>query len=107
MRFFHLCFILPDVCMKDNGGCNQMCIPNASEESGRKCECYIGFDFKDNSDTECDDIDECKIPGTCSQLCKNTKGSYKCECLPGYTLVNHRYCKADHGKNTLSLIRYF
>ncbi|CAG5124313.1 unnamed protein product, partial [Candidula unifasciata] len=86
-----------NACGKKNGGCHQLCIPDTSEVSGRRCECSVGFDFKENSDTECDDIDECKIPGTCSQICKNTKGSYKCECSEGYTLTSHRYCKADHG----------
>ena len=30
------------------------------------------------------DINECDIPGTCSQKCENTKGSYKCSCHEGY-----------------------
>lgn len=43
------------------------------------------------------DIDECKIPGSCSQICINTKGSHKCECEPGYhiDMINHHYCKAS------------
>ena len=30
------------------------------------------------------DINECDIPGTFSQKCENTKGSYKCSCHEGY-----------------------
>lgn len=33
----------------------------------------------------CDDIDECsRSPSPCSQICKNTVGSFKCECNTGY-----------------------
>lgn len=42
------------------------------------------------------DINECEIPGSCSQTCYNTKGGYKCECLDGYMLEpnNNRRCRA-------------
>lgn len=40
------------------------------------------------------DVNECRILGTCSQLCTNKKGSYKCSCLPGYQLEGKRHCKA-------------
>lgn len=37
--------------------------------------------------------------GTCPQVCKNTKGSYDCECAPGYRKVgNGKMCEAA-GKN--------
>ncbi len=29
------------------------------------------------------DIDECQIPGTCSQRCINREGDFKCSCLKG------------------------
>ena len=32
------------------------------------------------------DINECDVYGQCTQLCTNTKGSYKCSCKPGYGL---------------------
>jgi len=32
------------------------------------------------------DIDECQIPGSCSQLCENRIGSFKCSCHSGYRL---------------------
>jgi len=37
------------------------------------------------------DVDECKIPGMCSQICENKKGGYKCSCHEGYEWDN-----ADH-----------
>ncbi|KAK3784027.1 hypothetical protein RRG08_025221 [Elysia crispata] len=37
-------------------------------------------------DDVCIDEDECKNPGACSatEICINTVGSFKCDCLPGY-----------------------
>ncbi len=32
------------------------------------------------------DVNECLVPGTCSQTCLNTVGSYKCSCYKGYML---------------------
>lgn len=45
------------------------------------------------------DIDECKIFGSCSQDCVNTRGSYKCECNQGYIKagVDEKHCKAKGG----------
>lgn len=42
------------------------------------------------------DIDECLIPGSCSQTCINQKGTFKCECLEGYQKdpADHTFCKA-------------
>ena len=41
------------------------------------------------------DANECDPPGACSQMCINTKGSYKCECTDQYELMpNQHTCKA-------------
>ncbi|GFR58418.1 low density lipoprotein receptor [Elysia marginata] len=83
-------------CLKDNGGCAQICVPDKKNPTGRRCECDAGYKLMTSSasDPGCEDIDECQIPGTCSQICTNTKGSYKCECTSGFSLVEKRYCKA-------------
>ncbi|RUS79306.1 hypothetical protein EGW08_012924 [Elysia chlorotica] len=85
-----------DPCRKDNGGCAQICVPDIHKSSGRRCECEAGYKPMNNSkdDPGCEDINECDIPGTCSQSCTNTKGSYRCECIAGFDLVENRYCKA-------------
>lgn len=33
------------------------------------------------------DIDECEQPGSCDQICINERGSYRCDCYPGYKLI--------------------
>lgn len=41
------------------------------------------------------DINECQDPDTCSQLCVNLEGSYKCECEEGFQLDPFsKACKA-------------
>jgi len=32
------------------------------------------------------DVDECQIAGSCSQLCENRIGGFKCSCRSGYQL---------------------
>lgn len=57
------------------------------------------------------DINECEIPGMCSQICHNTKGSFKCSCLDNYVLdPDGRKCRATGmckkqlGLKTLSVL---
>ena len=39
------------------------------------------------------DINECAVNnGGCQHSCVNTDGSFSCECLPGYSLVNNTNC---------------
>ncbi|XP_046353482.1 very low-density lipoprotein receptor-like isoform X2 [Haliotis rufescens] len=93
-----------DPCSDNNGGCDHICVNLFGNK--RKCDCNPGFTLMNDSETVCTDIDECKdnlIHGTCSQICKNTKGGYKCECVNNYSLVNKRYCKADGGHPELLL----
>ncbi|CAG5118149.1 unnamed protein product, partial [Candidula unifasciata] len=91
-------------CEKNNGGCDQKCIPNANMTLGRHCECYPGFSLVSGSSTKCKDIDECANLGLCSQICTNTEGSYKCECFAGYSLTNHHYCKANDGSHAALIL---
>ena len=44
------------------------------------------------------DINECDVIGKCSQICNNTKGSYKCSCKSDYVLSpNGRNCNPTPG----------
>ncbi|CAL1546195.1 unnamed protein product [Lymnaea stagnalis] len=90
-------------CEHNNGGCMHLCKPNINS-TGRTCECRPGYQLANHSNTDCQDINECETPGTCSQKCVNTKGSYKCDCEPGYTLIVPRYCKAIEGKHAVLIL---
>lgn len=49
------------------------------------------------------DIDECSEYGTCPQACKNTKGSYDCDCALGYRKVGTgNQCEAE---GTIEIVR--
>ncbi|XP_072447619.1 uncharacterized protein [Chiloscyllium punctatum] len=77
-------------CQVNNGGCMHTCQDLAI---GYQCGCAPGFELFD--DKNCRDIDECQNPGTCSQICTNTIGSYECACHKEYHMdpVNG-LCKA-------------
>ena len=62
---------------------------------GPICTCPKGERIDKDEKNKCVDIDECAESDLCSQICINTKGSYKCQCEPGYTLEKHNYCKAN------------
>lgn len=71
--------------------CSDKCVDDLI---GYHCECNKGFKLGSDNKT-CEDIDECNdVPGTCSgHPCINTKGHFKCQCLPGYEVKEHKYCK--------------
>lgn len=50
------------------------------------------------------DVDECEYLDTndCQQVCVNTRGSYKCGCRAGYTLVNGTQCQGKIQNNIKS-----
>lgn len=80
--------------------CNYKC---QKTPLGPICTCPKGERIDKDEKTKCVDIDECAEGDPCSQTCKNTKGSYKCLCEPGYTLERHSYCKAND-RNSAYLI---
>lgn len=46
------------------------------------------------------DINECATPDTCSQICINLPGSYKCDCKQGYEIdPASKTCKAATGNS--------
>uniref|UniRef100_A0AAQ5Z5D7 Low-density lipoprotein receptor-related protein 2 n=1 Tax=Amphiprion ocellaris TaxID=80972 RepID=A0AAQ5Z5D7_AMPOC len=109
------CVALPYVCdhndncgdRTDEMGCNFGHDRNCEEKlcqhectnlngTGFICSCRPGYTVDPDSTYTCLDINECEVYGTCPQLCKNTKGSYECECAPGYRKVGDgNMCEAD------------
>ncbi|XP_023575871.1 CD97 antigen isoform X2 [Octodon degus] len=75
---------------QNNMGCTLRC-PDNSTCFNNSCVCKAGFSPEHISITDsCDDINECVPPNSvnCGPFadCKNTVGSYYCECSPGYKL---------------------
>ncbi|XP_077143311.1 protein kinase C-binding protein NELL1 isoform X3 [Ranitomeya variabilis] len=59
------------------------------------CECRNGFVPIQGDLTYCEDIDECAAKMHYCQantMCVNLPGSYRCDCLPGYTRVDDFSC---------------
>ncbi|XP_062868146.1 collagen and calcium-binding EGF domain-containing protein 1 [Trichomycterus rosablanca] len=77
-----------DVCSE--APCEQQC----TDHFGRVvCTCYPGYRYdrdrhRNRQKPYCLDVDECasKNGTTCSQICINTPGSYKCYCESGFVL---------------------
>lgn len=60
------------------------------------CMCRDGYEL-DADGRSCKDIDDCRaLPGPCSQQCINTPGGFRCQCFPGYTLVEGRCLKTQN-----------
>ncbi|XP_059387967.1 low-density lipoprotein receptor-related protein 2 [Carassius carassius] len=64
--------------------------------TGFICSCKPGYAVDPDNTFRCNDIDECFEYGTCPQACKNTKGSYDCDCALGYRKVGTgNQCEAE------------
>ncbi|XP_053382468.1 low-density lipoprotein receptor 2-like isoform X2 [Mercenaria mercenaria] len=88
-----------DPCLHHKCGDHSHCVNKAYSDSTlvAKCECNSGYRWVEEEKL-CKDIDECEQPGLCSQICINTRGGYKCECFPGYTIERHYFCRANGEK---------
>ncbi|CAH1393043.1 unnamed protein product [Nezara viridula] len=67
---------------------------------GARCYCPHGQQPAQDHSEQCTDSDECKIDGSCDQLCENIHGSYNCSCVSGYKLVNMTRCMAINFPST-------
>ncbi|XP_046847458.1 cadherin-23-like [Xenia sp. Carnegie-2017] len=79
-------------CGSPNGGCGDICNPVDGS-----CSCVSRPGYKLEADGEsCGDINECENGngGCINSNCRNTDGSYWCDCLPGYkpSTINSKNC---------------
>ncbi|XP_076088432.1 low-density lipoprotein receptor-related protein 2-like [Mytilus galloprovincialis] len=86
-------------CTVNKGNCQQLC--SDLVDGGYFCSCKQGFTISTTDKKSCEDFDECSSWGNnCTQICRNVKGSYKCECHEGFQDVsktsskNGGQCKA-------------
>ncbi|NWR88915.1 LRP2 protein, partial [Furnarius figulus] len=96
-----------------NPGTDRTCAENICEhnctnlnEGGFICSCRPGYKAIETNRNSCDDINECEIFGTCTQDCKNSKGSYECFCADGFRSVGDQQGKqcAANGNPPLLLL---
>ncbi|XP_051193523.1 wall-associated receptor kinase 5-like [Lolium perenne] len=82
---------------------NSTCLDvySAREYVGYRCKCISGFDGNPYITDGCQDIDECKIPGTCNGICHNTQGNYSCTECPTKTVYDSatRMCRSTKEHN--------
>ncbi|XP_060522093.1 prolow-density lipoprotein receptor-related protein 1 isoform X3 [Cylas formicarius] len=93
------CSALPPICA-------QQCI---DLPVGYECKCDLGYRISSKNIHHCDDIDECE-DRPCSQICKNTRGSYHCSCHEHYVLhLDKKSCKANSTEKVSLLLanRYY
>ncbi|XP_063861240.1 low-density lipoprotein receptor-related protein 8-like isoform X2 [Scylla paramamosain] len=90
-------------CWEKNGGCEHLCFK--TQKLYYFCQCQPAYRFKKFN---CEDIDECVAPRSCSQYCTNTTGGFHCSSQPGYCCdsSNYTHCKADSGNPYLICHRY-
>ncbi|KAK7861738.1 hypothetical protein R5R35_014371 [Gryllus longicercus] len=70
-------------------GCGHRCVPTPD---GPMCVCPKGYTISRGK--FCKDVNECDEYGICSQKCKNTPGSYQCQCDFWYNLqLDNKTCK--------------
>ncbi|XP_067936745.1 fibrillin-2-like [Watersipora subatra] len=72
------CTMFPSLCK--NGICQNLL------KTGYRCMCDRGFEHVPDSETSCIDTDECLFGNKCGSggICRNTIGSYTCQCHTGY-----------------------
>lgn len=67
---------------------------------GFECQCNEGYKTNPKDPLLCADVDECALhPRPCSQVCRNTIGSYICSCTDGFAIHNGTGCKTNSSES--------
>uniref|UniRef100_A0A8C9ZIS6 Low density lipoprotein receptor a n=1 Tax=Sander lucioperca TaxID=283035 RepID=A0A8C9ZIS6_SANLU len=85
-------------CLYNNGGCSHIC---NDLRIGYECLCPRGFHLVDKK--RCEDIDECANPDTCSQICINLIGSYKCQSCKAIGTIAYLFFTNRHEVRKMTL----
>uniref|UniRef100_A0AAQ4PZY1 CD248 molecule, endosialin a n=1 Tax=Gasterosteus aculeatus aculeatus TaxID=481459 RepID=A0AAQ4PZY1_GASAC len=83
----------------DEGGCEDIdeCVNDPCEhacentQGSHICHCHLGYSPVPEEPSQCQDIDECQIPGTCEKMCVNYEAAFACYCEEGYELMPDQY----------------
>ncbi|XP_053333080.1 adhesion G protein-coupled receptor E5-like isoform X2 [Clarias gariepinus] len=93
VRYVNKCDLMPPVC-----GPHGVCI---NTNGSFVCSCSTGFRNQGQSNTTCEDIDECYgDQHVCGQggNCSNSEGSYLCQCTSGYSNYGNNQAKCTELK---------
>ncbi|CAL8377109.1 unnamed protein product [Boreogadus saida] len=63
--------------------CEQTC---ENTPGSHVCHCHMGYSVMPEDPRQCQETDECQIPGICEQMCVNDVGGFMCYCGEGYEL---------------------
>ncbi|XP_013122814.1 CD248 molecule, endosialin a [Oreochromis niloticus] len=85
--------------INDKGECEDIdeCINDPCEHACENtpgshiCHCHLGYSLVPEHPSQCQDINECEIPGTCEQMCVNYEGGFECYCSEGFELMSDNY----------------
>ncbi|CAJ0570921.1 unnamed protein product, partial [Mesorhabditis spiculigera] len=83
-----------DICDRESTVCED-------EQAGYSCRCKPGFQPITENEYQCENINECQPENPCPVHvvtnqpfeCKDTVGSYYCQCSNGYVQVDATHCK--------------
>uniref|UniRef100_A0A8C3G9J9 CD248 molecule, endosialin a n=1 Tax=Cyclopterus lumpus TaxID=8103 RepID=A0A8C3G9J9_CYCLU len=82
-----------DECVNDP--CEHAC---ENTQGSHICHCHLGFSPVPEDPSQCQDTDECQIPGTCEKMCVNYEGGFECYCEEGYELMSDHYSCRKRGE---------
>ena len=78
----------------DRPGCRGASCSHGCSMTWQGAVCYCPAGQEPDGDGRCVDANECRVEGSCDQVCHDRPGSFSCSCLPGYHLEGAAACRA-------------